>query len=91
MKTRNILGALLALFLLLVLPACQGPDPIRLRSERANLAFARRCAEGWFTALPWTEHDKVLVLRALDDWDRALVADEALLGWPTAAPSGGAK
>jgi hypothetical protein len=70
--------------------SCQGgPDPIRLRSERANHAVAARCAQGWFTGLPWTEHDKMLVEKALSDWDLALKADEALLQFPVAA--GGAK
>jgi hypothetical protein len=86
MKTNRFRLLLVGLFLPL-LCACQGPDPIRLRSERANHALAARCAEGWFAALPWTEHDKMLVEKALSDWDRALKADEALLQWPV----GGAK
>lgn len=85
MKTTLTKWALLALFA--ILTACQGPDPIRLRAERANHKLAERCAEGWFNGLPVTEHDKLLVNKALDDWDRALKADEALLQWP----AGGAK
>ncbi len=69
---------LLTLIALLALASCQGPDPIRLRSERANLALAKRCADGWFNGLPWAPHDRVLVEKAFDDWDRALKADEAL-------------
>jgi hypothetical protein len=87
MNLNRIKWAMIALFAF-ALCACQGPDPIRLRSERANLALAQRCAEGWFTGLPWTEHDRMLVLQSFGDWERALAADEKLLGWP--AP-GGAK
>lgn len=68
--------------LLALLVACQGPDPVRLRSERANHALAARCAQGWFDGLPFAEHDKMLVGKALNDWDAALKADEALSAWP---------
>lgn len=80
MKHITIKWAFVALFA--ILTACQGPDPIRLRSERANLNLAARCAEGWFNGLPWTLQDQQLVNQALADWDRALKADEALVQWP---------
>ena len=76
MKNLMKLCALAALSLLV---ACQGPDPIRLRSERANLALAKRCANGWFSALPFTADDMRLVQQAFDDWDLALQADEKLV------------
>jgi len=75
MKNLMKWGAVLALFLL---ASCQGPDPIRLRSERANLNLAKRCAEGWFKALPFTADDVRLVQQAFGDWDLALQADEKL-------------
>jgi hypothetical protein len=75
-----VIKSFVALFV--IFAACQGPDAIRLRSERANHALAARCAEGWFAGLPWTEHDKALVIQAFADWDAALKADEALLTLP---------
>ena len=87
MKNLRLLCAILALLLLPLLTCCSGPDQLRLRSERANHALAARCAQGWFTGLPWTETDRTLVTRSLDDWDRALKADEALLQ----SPLGGGK
>lgn len=61
---------------------CQGPDPVRLKSERANYYLAKRCADGWFQALPFTVQDEQLVRGALEDWDRALRADETLATGP---------
>lgn len=66
--------------------ACQGPDPLRVRAERASYQVAQRCAEGWFRALPYTTEDDRLVRQSLADWDRRLQADEALVG-----PIGGGK
>lgn len=77
MKRSTILAALAGL---LCLTSCAGPDPLRLKSERANHALAERCADGWFQALPHTPEDERLVRGSLDDWDRALAADEALVG-----------
>tara|TARA_R110002095_G_scaffold55543_1_gene47840 strand:+ start:2199 stop:2474 length:276 start_codon:yes stop_codon:yes gene_type:complete len=64
------------------LPSCVGPNPVRLASERANWRLASTCAEGWFESKPVAEHDKKLIRDALGDWDRALTADEELVGWP---------
>lgn len=60
--------------------ACQGPDPLRVRAERASFGLAQRCAEGWFHTLPWTPDDERLVRQSLADWDRRLQADEDLVG-----------
>jgi hypothetical protein len=68
-------------------PACVGPDPVRVRAERASHALAARCADGWFRGLPFMPHDEELVRRSLDDWARRLDSDERLLGFPL----GGAK
>lgn len=65
-----------------VLPSCAGPDAVRLASERANWRLAKTCAEGWFQGSPVVEHDKKLVRDSLADWNRALEADEKLVGWP---------
>lgn len=73
----------LPLLLLLLLPACAGgPDPLRLRAEKASHALATRCADGWFAGLPWTPEDQRLVRQSLDDWASRLAADEAALGGP---------
>lgn len=77
MKRSTILAALAGL---LCLAGCSGPDALRLKSERANHALAERCADGWFQALPHTPDDERIVRKALDDWDGALAADEALVG-----------
>lgn len=66
--------------------ACQGPDPLRVRAERASYQLAQRCADGWFHSLPFTAEDDRLVRQSLADWDRRLQADEALVG-----PIGGGK
>jgi hypothetical protein len=76
---------LAALFLAAItLTACQGPDPVRLRNERAAHTAAVRCADGWFQGLPWTPHDELMMRQGLADWERAITADEALLGWVVA-------
>jgi hypothetical protein len=77
----------LAAVALFALASCQGPDPVRLASERANWKLTQRCADGWFGGLPFTAQDERVVRGALDDWDKALTADEALVQWPL----GGAK
>lgn len=66
----------------ILLASCQGPDLVRIQSERANWALATRCADGWFQSLPFDVDDERIVRDALADWDEALKADEALLGWP---------
>lgn len=78
---RSILLLVLAV-VAMSLCSCQGPDPIRLKSERANWALMQRCADGWFQGLPATPHDQQLVRDAAARWDAALKADEALVGWP---------
>jgi alkanesulfonate monooxygenase SsuD/methylene tetrahydromethanopterin reductase-like flavin-dependent oxidoreductase (luciferase family) len=77
----------LAVVLVAVLCACQGPDPVRVQAERASFALAAKCADGWFKALPFTPHDAELVHKSLADWDQRIKSDEQLL----AAPFGGAK
>lgn len=69
------------LLLALTATACQGPDPVRLRAERASYFHAVRCADGWFHGLRFTADDERVVRAALADWDNALSADEALAGW----------
>ena len=59
-----------------------GPDPIRLRQDRAVHRLAGRAFDGWFLGLPFTEEDKLLSYAALADWDAAIKADEALLATP---------
>ncbi len=59
-----------------------GPDPIRLRQERAVHRLAGRAFDGWFQGLPFTEEDKRLSYEALGDWDASLKAEEALLAAP---------
>lgn len=65
--------------LLAMLASCAGPDRVRIASDRANLALAKRCADGWFLAIPFVAQDAELVRKALDDWERALNADEAIV------------
>ncbi len=77
MKKNILLSGLAAL---LLIPSCAGPDPLRLKSERANHTLATRCADGWFQDLPFTAEDQRIVVKALIDWDNALKADEALVG-----------
>lgn len=71
----------IAAVLLFALCGCQGPDPVRLRAERASYDLAVRCADGWFQRLPFTADDERVVRASLLDWDAALDADEALAGW----------
>lgn len=73
----------LILFALVFLYSCQGgPDPIRIRQERAVYALAKRAMDGWFQTLPFTPEDVRVSYAALGDWDSALKADEALLANP---------
>lgn len=80
------LGRIAPLLAATVLASCQGPDPLRVRAERASYQLAQRCADGWFTALPFVADDERLVRQSLADWDRRLQADEKLVG-----PLGGGK
>lgn len=77
---------ILFLAALAALSACSGPNPVRLRAERANHALAVRCADGWFRGLPFTPHDEQLVRQALADWDRSLQAEERLVAAPIGEP-----
>lgn len=86
-RKRSLLLLSLIVVCCTVLPSCAGPNPVRLASERANWRLANTCADGWFESKPVVEHDKKLVRDALADWNRALEADEKLVGWPL----GGAK
>jgi hypothetical protein len=63
--------------LMLVLAGCCGTDHVRLRSDKANLALAEQCAEGWFTGKPVSDEDKRLVSNALSDWRKRIAAEEA--------------
>jgi hypothetical protein len=73
---------------LLALVACSGgPDPVRLRAERAGYHLALRCANGWFINLPYTADDERLVRKSLTDWDTSLAADERLLASPIGTPA----
>jgi len=73
----------LTLLACLALCACAGgPDPVRLASDRANLALATRCADGWFRALPFVADDERLVRAALADWQRRIESDERLAAGP---------
>ena len=63
--------------------ACSGgPDPVRIRQERAVHALAKRAFDGWFQGLPFTPDDAQRCYSALEDWENALRADEALLANP---------
>lgn len=78
----------LLLVLTLALAACSGgPDPVRLRAERAGYNLALRCANGWFIGLPFTADDERLVRQSLIDWDQSLDAEERLLASPIGVPA----
>jgi len=64
-----------ALVLLLAFSSCCGVDQARLRADQANLALAKRCAEGWIEAQPIDAQDAALVKQALADWERRLAAE----------------
>lgn len=57
---------------------CGGPDPVRVRAEKASLALAKRCADGWFMGLPVTAEDEALVRKSLADWESRLLTDEGV-------------
>lgn len=59
----------------LALSSCCGVDQARLRADQANLALAKRCAEGWIEAQPIDQQDAALVRQALADWERRLQAE----------------
>ena len=69
----------LIVLVLALLASCKGPDHVRIASDRANLALAKRCADGWFLDLPFVAQDAELVRKAIGDWERALNADEAIV------------
>jgi len=62
--------------LLLVLAGCSGVDHVRLRSDKANLKLAEKCAEGWFQAKPVSAEDQRLVNNALEDWRKRIALEE---------------
>jgi len=62
--------------LLLVLTGCCGVDHVRLRSDKANLALAEKCAEGWFQGQPVSVEDQRLVRNALEDWRKRIALEE---------------
>lgn len=70
------IAALCVLFLASCAPSA---DWVRLEAEKANLKLAKRCADGWFQALPFTPDDQRLVEAAFADWQRSIEAEEKLL------------
>lgn len=85
--TRSRLRLTISGLLMLACCACAaGPDPVRLAAEKANLALAERCADGWFRGLPFAPHDEQLVRQAFADWRRSLEAEQALADWPSGSP-----
>jgi hypothetical protein len=47
-----------------------------LRSDKANLKLAEKCAEGWFQAKPVSAEDQRLVNNALEDWRKRIALEE---------------
>lgn len=71
----------LVVLLLFGCTSCAGTTAARLVSERANLKLAKELRDGWFLGKPIpTAVDQKLADKALADWERAIVADEQLLG-----------